>query len=86
MPPRLIHIPGPPRTLGTGLENRRVVRAERPRCRGSEIFTTDGADAIPLAIKTSVLLPAGVPGGRVNLVEDFMPGRTDTDVHLLVRA
>ena len=45
-----------------------------------------GAEAIPLATTTSVLFPAGVPGGRVNLVEDLVPGRTDTDVQPLVRA
>jgi hypothetical protein len=33
-----------------------------------------------------VLLPAGVLGGRVNLVEDLVPGATDTEVQSLVRA
>jgi hypothetical protein len=45
-----------------------------------------GDEAIPLATTTSVLLPAGVPGGRVNWVEDLVPGATDTEVQLLVRA
>jgi hypothetical protein len=51
-----------------------------------EIVTVEGAEAIPLAMTTSVLWPAGVPGGRVNLVEDLVPGATDTEVQSVVRA
>jgi hypothetical protein len=57
-------------------------RSVRPQ----EIHTVVGAEAIPLATTTSVLLPAGVPGGRVNRVEDRVPGATETEVQLLVRA
>jgi hypothetical protein len=57
-------------------------RSVRPQ----EIVTTEGGEAIPLATTTSVLLPAGVPDGRVNLVEDLVPGATDTEVQSLVRA
>jgi hypothetical protein len=71
--------------LGTGLESSRVVRAERP-VRPQGIVTVEGGEAIPLATTTSVLLPAGVLGGRVNLVEDLVPGATDTEVQSLVRA
>ena len=46
----------------------------------------DGGEAIPLATTTKVLLPAGVPGGRVNLVADLFPGATDTEVQPLVLA
>jgi hypothetical protein len=72
--------------LGTGLESSFVVRAERPPCLPQETVTVEGGDEIPLATTTSVLLPAGVPGGRVNSVEDLVPGATDTEVQLLVRA
>lgn len=41
---------------------------------------------MPLATTTSVLRPAGVPGGRVNRVEDLVPGATETEVQLLVLA
>lgn len=54
--------------------------------RPQEIVTVRGGEAIPLATTTSVLLPAGVLGERVNLVEDLVPGATDTEVQLLVRA
>jgi hypothetical protein len=54
--------------------------------RPQDTHTVDGGEAIPLATTTSVLLPAGVPGGRVNLVEDLAPGATDTEVQSLVRA
>ncbi len=57
-------------------------RSVRPQ----EIVTVTGGEAIPLATTTSVLLPAGMPAGRVNLVEDLVPGATDTEVQLLVRA
>jgi hypothetical protein len=57
-------------------------RSVRPQ----EIVTFDGGEAIPLATATSVLWPAGVLGGRVNLVEDLVPGSTDTEVQSLVRA
>ena len=50
------------------------------------IVTVEDDEAIPLATTTSVLLPVGVPGGRVNLVEDLVPGATDTEVQLLDRA
>ena len=46
----------------------------------------DGGEAIPLATTAKVLLPAGVPGGRVNLVADLVPGATDTEVQPLVLA
>ena len=46
----------------------------------------EGGEAIPLATTTKVLLPAGVPGGRVNLVADLVPGATDTEVQPLVLA
>jgi hypothetical protein len=39
-----------------------------------------------LATTTSVLLPVGVLGGRVNLVEERVPGATDTEVQPRVRA
>jgi len=55
-------------------------------CCGQGIVTVTGAEAIPLATTTSVLLPAGVPGGRVNWVADLAPGATETEVQLLVRA
>jgi hypothetical protein len=51
-----------------------------------ETHTVEGGEAIPLATTTSVLLPAGIPGGRVNLVADLVPGATDTEVQPLVRA
>jgi hypothetical protein len=57
-------------------------RSVRPQ----EIHTVAGAEAMPLATTTSVLLPAGVPGGRVNRAEDRVPGATETEVQLLVRA
>jgi hypothetical protein len=72
--------------LGAGLGNGCVVRAERRLCSLEETITVVGDEAIPLATTTSVLLPAGVPGGRVNWVEDLVPGATDTEVQLLVRA
>jgi hypothetical protein len=59
--------------------NDRSVRAQK-------IVTVAGGEAIPLATTTSVLLPAGVPGGTVNSVEDLVPGATDTEVQSLVRA
>jgi hypothetical protein len=59
--------------------NDRLVRPQK-------IVTVKGGEAIPLATTTSVLLPAGVLGARVNLVEDLVPGATDTEVQLLVRA
>ncbi len=46
----------------------------------------NGGEAIPLATTTSLLWPAGVPGGRVNLVADLAPGATDTEVQPLVLA
>jgi hypothetical protein len=54
--------------------------------RRQKTVTVDGGEAIPLATTTSELLPAGVPGGMVNWVEDLVPGATDTEVQLLVRA
>lgn len=48
--------------------------------------TETGADAIPLATTTRLLGPAGVVDGRVNLVEDEVPGAIETDVHPCVRA
>ncbi|HSZ39006.1 MAG TPA: P1 family peptidase [Trebonia sp.] len=50
------------------------------------IVTVTGGEAIPLATTTSVLLPAGVCGGRVNRVADQAPGATETEVQSLVRA
>jgi hypothetical protein len=52
----------------------------------AETVTFSGGDAMPLATTTSVLRPAGVPGGRVNWVEDLEPGATETEVQLLVLA
>jgi hypothetical protein len=63
-----------------------VVRGERTLCSPQKTVTVVGGEAIPLATTTSVLLPAGVPCGRVNWVEDLVPGATDTEVQLLVRA
>jgi hypothetical protein len=39
---------------------------------------------MPLATTTSVLGPAGVPCGTVNLVDEAAPGAIETDVQLLV--
>jgi len=39
---------------------------------------------MPFATTTSVLGPAGVPFGMVNLVDEAAPGATETDVQLLV--
>jgi len=50
------------------------------------MITSEGGEGIPLATTTSVLRPVGVPGGTVNLVEDLVPGATDTEVQPLVRA
>ena len=72
--------------LGAGLESSRVVRAERPVSSPSGDLTVHGGEAIPLATTTSVLLPSGVPRGRVNLVAELVPGLTDTEVQPLVRA
>lgn len=68
-------MPGPSRVPGDG-----------PGERSQETHTVEGGEAIPLATTTSVFLPAGVPAGRVNLVEDLAPGATDTEVQSLVRA
>jgi len=57
-----------------------------PSGRPQEIVTVAGAEAIPLATTTSVLLPVGVPAGRVKLVEEAVPGLIDTEVQPLVRA
>jgi hypothetical protein len=54
--------------------------------RGQGIVTVTGGEAIPLATTTSVLLPAGVRGGMVNWVVDVVPGATDTEDQLKVRA
>lgn len=56
------------------------------RVRYEETVTVVGGEAIPLATTTSVLWPGGVPGGRVNWVEDLVAGATDTEVQFLVRA
>jgi aryl-alcohol dehydrogenase-like predicted oxidoreductase len=50
------------------------------------IVTSTGSEAIPLATTSSVLSPAGVPFGTVKLVEDAVPGATDTELQPLVRA
>jgi hypothetical protein len=46
--------------------------------------TVLGAEAIPLAITTSVLLPVGVDFGIVNWVEELMPGATDAELQSCV--
>jgi hypothetical protein len=77
------------RQRATRLGNRAArsrVRIGGNPVRPKGIVTVEGDEAIPLATTTSVLLPAGVPGGRVNLVEDLVPAATDTEVQLLVRA
>ena len=71
--------------LGTGPQAAAAF-ARSYRRADPEIVTVAGGEAIPLAITTSVLGPVGVPGGRVNLVEDLVPGATDTEVQSLVRA
>jgi hypothetical protein len=48
--------------------------------------TGTGSEAMPLATTTSVLGPAGVPFGMVNLVDEEAPDATETDVQWLVRA
>jgi hypothetical protein len=45
-----------------------------------------GAEAIPLAMTWTVLAPVGVRFGIVNLVDEVVPGATDTELHCLVRA
>ena len=72
--------------LGTGLEAVASFARNDRSVRAQEIVTVAGGEAIPLATTTSVLLPAGVPGGTVNSVEDLVPGATDTEVQSLVRA
>lgn len=67
-------------------------RKERPFTRNGRsahlqrTLTATGGEAIPLATTTSVLLPAGVPRGRVKSVADLAPGATDTEVQCVVRA
>ena len=75
--------PGPPRMLGTGLESASF--AETTAARYLTVTVT-GGEAIPLATTTSVLLPAGVPAGSVNWVEDLAPAAMDTEDQLVVRA
>ena len=53
---------------GAGLESPASSARNDRSVRPQETLTVAGAEAIPLATTTSVLLPAGVPGGRVNLV------------------
>jgi hypothetical protein len=73
--------------LGTGLAQPAAPFARNDRSvRRQGIVTVTGREAIPLATTTSELVPAGVPGGRVNWVEDLVPAATDTEVQLLVRA
>jgi hypothetical protein len=62
------------------------VRAERPLGRPQETVTVEGSEAIPLATTTSLLLPAGVVSGRVNWVEELVPGATETELQSWVRA
>ena len=69
--------------LGTGLGSASF--AENDRCFYLTVTVT-GAEAIPLATTTSVLLPAGVPAGSVNWVADLVPGAIDTEDQLVVRA
>jgi hypothetical protein len=70
---------------GTGLAKAAAPFARNDRC-CQGIVTVTGGEAIPLATTTSVLLPAGVRGGRVNWVEDLVPGATETEDQLKVRA
>jgi hypothetical protein len=79
----LSQIKAPPRVLGAGPRDL-LRRSKRPLAQ--KIVTVEGGEAIPLVTTTSVLWPAGVPGGKVNLVEDGVPGTTDTDVQSKVRA
>ena len=58
----------------------------RWRRTGQRIVTGTGCEAMPFATTTSVLGPAGVPVGMVNLVDEAAPGAIETDVQLLVRA
>jgi hypothetical protein len=62
--------PGPPRMAGgPGKAPASFARNDRsvwPK----KTVTVTGAEAIPLATTTSVLVPGGVPGGSVNLVAE----------------
>jgi hypothetical protein len=78
--------PGPPLRSGRAWPAAASFARNDRSVRRQEIVTVEGGEAIPLATTTSVLLPLGVPGGRVNLVEDLVPGLTDTELQLLVRA
>jgi len=77
--------PTPNARGGPGKQPRRSRRNDRS-VRRQGTLTVEGGEAIPLATTTSVLLPCGVPRGRVNLVEELVPGWTDTEVQPLVRA
>jgi hypothetical protein len=77
--------PAPNARDGPGKAAAPLARNDRS-FRSQGIVTGTGREAIPLATTTSVLLPAGVPGGSVNWVADLAPGAIDTEDQLLVRA
>ena len=56
------------------------------RQRSQRIVTPTGDEAIPFAITTRVLLPAGVVLGVVKLVDEVAPGAIETDVQWLPRS
>jgi hypothetical protein len=56
-------------------------------CQASQrIVTGTGCEAIPFAMTTRVLAPAGVVLGTVKLVDEAEPGAIETELQLLVRA
>jgi hypothetical protein len=75
-----------PGSSGRGLVSDSVVRHERPLTCPQEIVTVEGAEAIPFATTTKVLLPLGVDPGIVNWVEELAPGAIDTELQSCVRA
>ena len=75
-----------PGFVGTGLVSDSVVRHERPLTCPQEIVTVEGAEAIPFATTTKVLLPLGVDPGIVNWVEELAPGAIDTELQSCDRA
>ncbi len=54
--------------------------------RRQRIVTGTGWEAIPFAITTRLLAPAGVPAGMVNWVDEAAPGATETELQFFVRA
>ncbi len=74
------------RALAAAISAYLLAPARRAGERPQRTVTATGAEAMPLATTSSLPAPAGVALGSVNSVEEAVPGATETELQLLVRA